>query len=86
MSSTLDPLYTVAYSVEEMKAAVEVADFFDTYVFAHAYTDRTVTDALDAGVKVIDHGQMVTEETVKRMADEGVIWSLNTAGFSKAGS
>ncbi|SPJ28936.1 hypothetical protein [Falsiruegeria mediterranea] len=38
--------------------------------------------ALDAGVKVIEHGQMVTEETVKRMADEGVFWSLNTAGFS----
>jgi imidazolonepropionase-like amidohydrolase len=82
VSSTLDPLWSVAYSVEEMKAAVEAAGFYDTYVFVHAYTDRTVSDALDSGVKVIDHGQMVTEETVKRMADEGIIWSLNTAGFS----
>ncbi|WP_171171371.1 amidohydrolase family protein [Ruegeria sp. HKCCA0370] len=82
VSSELDPLWSVGYSVEEIKAAVDVAAFFDTYVFVHAYTDETVQLALDAGVKVIDHGQMVTEETVKRMVDEGIIWSLNTAGFS----
>ena len=82
VSSELDPLWSVGYSVEEIKAAVDAAAFYDTYVFVHAYTDETVKLALDAGVKVIDHGQMVTEETVKRMADEGIIWSLNTAGFS----
>ncbi|MBU2943214.1 amidohydrolase family protein [Shimia thalassica] len=82
VSSELDPLWSVGYSVEEIKAAVDVAAFNDTYAFTHAYTDETVQMALDAGVKVIEHGQMVTEETVKRMADEGVFWSLNTAGFS----
>ncbi|MEP4766920.1 MAG: amidohydrolase family protein, partial [Roseibium sp.] len=82
VSSELDPLWSVGYSVEEIKAAVDVAAFFDTYAFTHAYTDETVQMALDAGVKVIEHGQMVTEETVKRMADEGIFWSLNTAGFS----
>ncbi|MDO6478986.1 amidohydrolase family protein [Shimia thalassica] len=82
VSSELDPLWSVGYSVEEIKAAVDVAAFYDTYAFTHAYTDETVQMALDAGVKVIEHGQMVTEETVKRMADEGVFWSLNTAGFS----
>ncbi len=82
VSSELDPLWSVGYGVEEIRAAVEVAAFFDTYAFTHAYTDETVQMALDAGVKVIEHGQMVTEETVKRMADEGIFWSLNTAGFS----
>jgi imidazolonepropionase-like amidohydrolase len=82
VSSELDPLWSVGYSVDEIKAAVEVAAFYDTYVMTHAYTDETVNMALDAGVKVIEHGQMVTEETVKRMADEGIFWSLNTAGFS----
>lgn len=82
VSSELDPLWSVGYSVKEIKAAVDAAKFYDTYVFVHAYTDKTVSDALDAGVKVIDHGQLVSEETVKRMVEQGVIWSLNTAGFS----
>ena len=76
------PLWSIGYSVDEIKAAVEVAEFYDTYVLTHAYTDETVVMALDAGVKVIEHGQMVTEKTVKRMAKEGIFWSLNTAGFS----
>jgi imidazolonepropionase-like amidohydrolase len=82
VSSELDPLWSVGYSVDEIKAAVDVAEFYDTYVLTHAYTDETVIMALDAGVKVIEHGQMVTEKTVKRMAKEGTFWSLNTAGFS----
>ena len=81
VSSELDPLWSVAYSVAELKAAVESAEFFDTYVLVHAYNDRTVKMALDAGVKCIDHGQMVSEETVKRMADEGIFWSINFAGL-----
>ena len=84
VSSELDPLWSVAYSVEEMKAAVDAAKFFDTYVLVHAYTDETVNMALDAGVKCIDHGQMVTEETVKRMAKEGIFWSINFAGLDPA--
>ena len=84
VSSELDPLWSVAYSVEELKAAVDAAEFFDTYVLVHAYTDRTVTMALDAGVKCIDHGQMVSEETVKRMAEEGIFWSINWAGLDPA--
>jgi len=84
VSSELDPLWSIAYSVEELKAAVDAAAFFDTYVLVHAYNDRTVTMALDAGVKCIDHGQMVTEETVKRMAEEGIFWSVNFAGLDPA--
>ena len=81
VSSELDPLWSVAYSKEEMKAAVDAAEFFDTYVTVHAYTDRTVTTALDAGVLCIEHGQMVSEETVKRIADEGIFWAINWAGM-----
>ena len=84
VSSELDPLWSIAYSVEEMKAAVEAASFFDTYVTVHAYTDKTVSMALDAGVKSLEHGQMVSEKTVKRIADEGVFWALNVAGMDPA--
>ncbi len=81
VSSELDPLWSIAYSVEEIAAAVEAASFFDTYVTVHAYTDETVSMALDAGVKSLEHAQMVTEDTVKRIADEGIFWSLNVAGM-----
>ena len=82
VSSTLDPLWSHAYTQEEMEAAVEAAEFFDTYILAHAYTDRSINAAIDAGIKSIEHGQMATEETVKRMADTGTFWALNTAGLS----
>ncbi|WP_068115807.1 metal-dependent hydrolase family protein [Tropicimonas marinistellae] len=81
VSSELDPLWSVAYRVDEIAAAVEAASFFDTYTTVHAYTDETVNMALDAGVKSIEHGQMVTEETVKRIADEGIFWAINVAGM-----
>ena len=81
VSSELDPLWSIAYSVDEIAAAVEAASFFDTYVTVHAYTDETVNMALDAGAKSLEHGQMVSEETVKRIADEGIYWALNVAGM-----
>ena len=81
VSSELDPLWSVAYSKEEMKAAVDAAEFFNTYVTVHAYIDRTVKTALDAGVLCIEHGQMVSEETVKRIADDGIFWAINWAGY-----
>ena len=40
--------------------------------------------ALDAGVKSLEHGQMVSEKTVRRIAKEGVFWALNTAGMDPA--
>ena len=81
VSSELDPLWSIAYRTDEIAAAVEAASFFDTYVTVHAYTDTTVNMALDAGVKSLEHGQMVSEATVKRIADEGIFWALNMAGL-----
>ena len=84
VTSELDPLWSIAYSVEELAAAVQAASFFDTYVTVHAYTDETVNMALDAGVKSLEHAQMVSEDTVRRIAKEGVFWALNTAGMDPA--
>jgi len=81
VSSTIDPLWSVAFSPAELESAVEAAEFFDTYVMVHAYTDRTVNMAIDAGVKVLDHGQMVKEETVKRIVEKGIYWTTNLAGL-----
>lgn len=76
VSSHYDPLDVTQYSVAELRAAVEAAENWGTYVTVHAYTPRAVRQAIEAGVRCIDHGQMLDEATVKLMAGKGVWWSL----------
>ena len=75
-SSEYDPVDVTQYTLDEMKAAVEAADDWNTYVTVHAYTDKAVRRAVDAGVKCIEHGQMMSEETLALMRDKGVWLSL----------
>jgi imidazolonepropionase-like amidohydrolase len=42
----------------------------------HAYTPKAVRRAVDAGVKCIEHGQLLDEPTVKLLADRGIWLSL----------
>lgn len=81
IASQYDPLHTSQYTFEEMKAAVDAASDWGTYVMVHAYTDKAVSRAIDAGVKVIEHGQLITEETAKKMAEKGV-WLSTQAQFA----
>jgi imidazolonepropionase-like amidohydrolase len=76
VASEFDPLHMVQFSLEEMKAAVGVAEDYGTYVLAHAYHDLSVNRAIDAGVKVIEHNFLVSENTVIRMKEEGVALSV----------
>lgn len=71
-----DPLDVTQYTFDELKAAVEAADDWNTYVTVHAYTVRAVRRAIDAGVKCIEHGQLLDEATIKLMADQGIWLSL----------
>jgi imidazolonepropionase-like amidohydrolase len=72
VSSYYDPLDTTQYTLEEMKAIVTEAENWGTYVAVHAYTDKAVRICIEAGVKSIDHGPFLTEETLKLMADKEV--------------
>lgn len=76
VASEFDPIHTTQYSEEEMRAIVEVAADYGTYVMAHAYHDRSVNRAIDAGVKVIEHNFLVSESTIRRMAREDVALSV----------
>ena len=76
VSSTYDPIDVLQYSEAEMKAAVSAASDWGTYVCIHAYTAAAVQRALKCGVKSIEHGQLVDEETAKQIADSGAWWSL----------
>jgi len=76
VASSYDPLDVTQYTVPELRAAVEAAENWGTYVTVHAYTPRAVRQAIEAGVRCIDHGQLLDEPTVQLMAEKGVWWSL----------
>ena len=75
-ASAYDPLDVTQYTLDEMKAAVEAAEDWGTYVTVHAYTVRAVRRAVEAGVKSIEHGQLLDEATMKLLAKKGVWLSL----------
>ncbi len=76
VASSYDPLDVTQFTVPELRAAVEAAENWGTYVTVHAYTPRAVRQAIEAGVRCIDHGQLLDEATAKLIAEKGVWWSL----------
>jgi len=73
VSSLYDPLDVRQYTRAELEAFVEVADTYNTYVLAHIFTDEAAQIALQAGVKSIEHGNLLSEETL-RMIKEKDAW------------
>ncbi|MGY6559844.1 MAG: amidohydrolase family protein [Nitritalea sp.] len=71
-SSAYDPVDVTQYTFDEMQAAVEAAEDWGTYVMVHAYTPRAVQKAIRAGVKCIEHGQILDKKTLRMMKRNGV--------------
>ena len=82
VSSEKDPLHSEQFTLAELKAAVEAAEQWDTYVAAHVYLDEHIQRGLDAGIKVFDHAQFITVATAQRLKDEGAFISPNVAGMN----
>ena len=76
VASEFDPLHTVQFTLEEMQAAVQIAEDYGSFVTVHAYHDASVNRAIDAGVRLIQHNFLVSEKTIKRMKKEGIALSL----------
>jgi imidazolonepropionase-like amidohydrolase len=62
------------FSVEELRAAVEVAQAAGTYVMAHVYGPRAIRNCLEAGARSIEHGNLMDEETARFMAERGAYY------------
>ncbi len=77
IASPTDPIDGTQYSMEELRAIVEEAQAANLYVMAHAYSPRAVTRAVQAGVRSIEHGNLIDEATAKLMKQEGV-WLVPT--------
>jgi imidazolonepropionase-like amidohydrolase len=69
--SHADELAATQYTLDELRAAVEEAEAAGTYVMAHAYNDRSVRNCLESGVRSIEHGNLIDEETALRIAHSG---------------
>ncbi|HVJ77811.1 MAG TPA: amidohydrolase family protein, partial [Hyphomicrobium sp.] len=76
VSSAYNPIESTQFTEPELRAAVEAADNWGTYVAVHAYTSRAIRQAVAAGVKCIEHGQLIDDATAKLLADKGIWWSL----------
>ncbi len=83
VSGLHDPVDVQEYTNEEISAVVEVAENFGTYVMVHAYNDRSIQASLLAGVKSIEHGNLISEETMKLMADKGAFLSAQTFAYTQ---
>jgi imidazolonepropionase-like amidohydrolase len=66
-----DPIDMVQYTEAEIRAAVEEAQARRTYAFAHAYIPEAIERAVRAGVRSIEHGNLIDEASAKFMAQEG---------------
>jgi imidazolonepropionase-like amidohydrolase len=76
VASNFDPLDVTQYTVEELRAGVEAAENWNTYATVHAYTPKAVRQAIEAGCRCIEHGQLLDEPTVELLAEKGIWWSL----------
>jgi len=72
IASVFDPLFTVQYTPEEIRAAVQAAKDYGTYVMAHLYTCESMQRAVRAGVMSLEHTQLMDDETARMIQDNGV--------------
>jgi imidazolonepropionase-like amidohydrolase len=79
VASPHSPLDVSTFTEAELRAAVEAAENWGTYVAVHAYTPISIQRAIAAGVKCIEHGHLMDEQTAKLIAEKG-IW-LSTQAF-----
>jgi imidazolonepropionase-like amidohydrolase len=71
VASPTDPIAYFGYSMDELRAIVAEAEAAQTYVMAHAYTAAAVRRAVEAGVRTIEHGNLVDDDTARLMASRG---------------
>lgn len=72
VASPHSPLDVSTFTEDELRAAVEAAENWGTYVTVHAYTPAAIRRAIAAGVRVIEHGHLMDEATARLIAENGI--------------
>ncbi len=86
VASPHSPLDVSTFNEDELRAAVQAAENWGTYVAAHAYTPAAIQRAIAAGVKVIEHGHLMDEATAELMARNGIWLSFQPFTDDAAGA
>lgn len=92
IASDFDPIHSVQFTTEELEAAVQAATDWDTYVAVHIYESKGAIRSLNAGVKCLDHGHLLDEETIKLIKEKDAwlvpqaFWNDTPASFWVPGS
>ena len=76
VASPHSPLDVTTFTEPELRAAVEAAENWGTYVTVHAYTPDSIKRSITAGVKCIEHGHLMDEATARLIAERGVWLSI----------
>jgi imidazolonepropionase-like amidohydrolase len=81
VSSPWDPLDSLQFSKDEIAAAVEEAQAFGRYVLAHAYSPESIQRAVNAGVRTIEHGNLIDSLSAKLMAEKKALMVANLVAY-----
>ena len=82
VSSPTDPIDGTQFSMDELRAAVEEAEAANLYALAHAYSPRAVSRAVQAGVRSIEHGNLIDEATARLMKTQGTYFVPTLATYA----
>lgn len=72
VSSPHSPLDVLTFTEPEVRAAVEAAGNWGTYVTVHAYTPEAIRQAIAAGVRCIEHGHLMDDASAELIASNGI--------------
>ena len=76
VSSPFSPIDVSTFTEPELRAAVEAAENWGTYVTVHAFTPTAIQRAIAVGVKCIEHGFLMDDATARLIAEKGIWLSL----------
>jgi imidazolonepropionase-like amidohydrolase len=85
VASPFSPLDVSTFTEPELRAAVEAADNWGTYVAVHAYTPVAIQRSIAAGVRCIEHGHLMDEASARLMAELSTQPFLDLAGAAALG-
>ena len=69
--SPSDEIDTSQYSPEELRAVVFEAQSAGTYVGAHVYSSRSILNCVSAGIRTLEHGNLLDEKAALAIRDAG---------------
>lgn len=69
VASPNDPLESLQFTIEEIRAAVDAAESWGKYVAAHAYSAAAIQRGVQCGARSIEHGNLLDECTAKVVAE-----------------